>query len=153
MIAVADRQDNNDSPLARGGAQDTILAVRPVDAATEAYTDWREECVRVRDAHCGWTGTGPGGTSIALRRYVIALDREERAAARYAALVKRGHGRREISHAAAVRRSDHGMSSAHDPSGTELHKATVRLLFGVQIGAALITIVVWFAIRLLVDLS
>jgi hypothetical protein len=62
---------------------------RLVDWLIDAYVSWREACVRVSDAYRSWASeTDLGGTS-AFGRYTAALDREERAAEVYAALVRR----------------------------------------------------------------
>lgn len=152
-MAMVDVPDSNDGTPAPGQAGCTMLAARPGDAATEAYADWREQCVWVRDAQRRWTGGGSGGSSVAFCRYMTALDREERAAASYATLVRRGQAGRDGSRAAAARRVDHGMGTARVASAAECHRATVRWLFGVQIAAVLLTIVTWFAIRLLIGVS
>jgi hypothetical protein len=60
-----------------------------VDRLIEAYVSWREACHQVSDAYGCWPSeTGLGATS-AFGRYMAALDREERAADVYAALVQR----------------------------------------------------------------
>jgi len=62
---------------------------RLVDGLMDAYVSWREACMRVGDAYRSWASeTDLGGTST-FGRYTAALDREERAAEVYAALVRR----------------------------------------------------------------
>jgi hypothetical protein len=61
---------------------------RLVDGLIDAYVSWREACVHVSDAYRSWASeTDLGGTS-AFGRYTAALDREERAAGVYAALLR-----------------------------------------------------------------
>jgi hypothetical protein len=60
-----------------------------VDSMIGAYVAWREACIVVHGAYHSWaSATGPG-TRGAFRRYVAALDAEERAAEVYAGLVRR----------------------------------------------------------------
>jgi hypothetical protein len=64
--------------------------LRPlVDAAMDAYLDWREECFAVSDAYGWWTAADPADAALAFRGYVAALDREERASEVYADLILR----------------------------------------------------------------
>jgi hypothetical protein len=60
---------------------------RVVDRLIEAYVSWREACLQVSDAYCSWASETGRGT-VAFERYAAALDREERAAEVYAALVR-----------------------------------------------------------------
>ena len=60
-----------------------------VDDAVDAYVDWREECGAVREAYRAWTLSSPGDATLAFGAYESALDREERAASVYAALLAR----------------------------------------------------------------
>lgn len=69
---------------------------RRVDGLMDAYVSWREACVRVSDAYRSWAGETDLGDTPAFGRYTAALDREERAAEIYAALV-RGAGRLAFS--------------------------------------------------------
>jgi hypothetical protein len=63
-----------------------------VDAAVAAYTQWRSECDAVRAAYRVWSAAGAFGEPPAFEIYQSALDREERAAATYASLMRRvGH--------------------------------------------------------------
>jgi hypothetical protein len=59
-----------------------------VDRLVAAYVDWREECIAARDAY-GRCDMRRGRTARhAFAAYFAALDREERAAADYAACVE-----------------------------------------------------------------
>jgi hypothetical protein len=60
---------------------------RLADRATDAYVNWREECVAVQDAYEAWTHAGAERPPFAFEAYRRALDREERAANAYAELV------------------------------------------------------------------
>jgi hypothetical protein len=62
---------------------------RLVDRLIDAYVSWREACLRVSDAYGSWTSETGLGAASAFRRYMAALDREERAAEVYAGLVRR----------------------------------------------------------------
>lgn len=63
-----------------------------VDGAVVAYTQWREECAAVRNAYRRWVGARAADRAYAFADYTAALDREERAATRYARLMGRaGH--------------------------------------------------------------
>ena len=72
-----------------------------VDQVMDAYVGWREACLRVDDAYACWTGARRGNAGPAFSGYRAALDREERAAKRYAARVR--HVEMELS-ADAMRR-------------------------------------------------
>jgi hypothetical protein len=62
---------------------------RRLDKMLDAYVDWHEACLLVRDAYRNWSSaTGPD-VIAAFVRYMTALDREERAAEVYARLVRR----------------------------------------------------------------
>jgi hypothetical protein len=54
-----------------------------------AYGQWRRECFEVRNAYRRWVGASAPEKSIAFDAYNAALDREERAASRYARLMGR----------------------------------------------------------------
>jgi hypothetical protein len=62
---------------------------RAVHAAIDAYVEWRDQCVAVRNAFAAWTGAAVADAGRAFESYRSALDREERAADAYAALMKR----------------------------------------------------------------
>jgi hypothetical protein len=63
-----------------------------VDDAVAAYTQWRDECAAVRNAYRRWLGASAVRKRLAFEDYNAALDREERAARRYARLMGRaGH--------------------------------------------------------------
>jgi hypothetical protein len=58
-----------------------------VDAATDAYVDWREECAGVWDAYERWTHALDIDAAGAFAAYRAALDREESASHAYADLL------------------------------------------------------------------
>src|SRR5580704_1171423 len=60
-----------------------------VGAAVTAYAQWRSESAAVRTAYRRWMGAGARGKALAAYAYNDALDREERAADRYARLIRR----------------------------------------------------------------
>lgn len=66
-----------------------------VDGAVAAYTQWREECAAVRSAYRRWIGARAVDRPFAFADYNAALDREERAARRYARLMGRARDLRE----------------------------------------------------------
>jgi hypothetical protein len=53
---------------------------------TDAYVDWLAECVSVREAYEHWSAARSSEASFAFAVYRAALDREEHASARFAAL-------------------------------------------------------------------
>ncbi len=59
-----------------------------VDRLVAAYIDWREESIAVRDAYSRSDTTRGHRARHAFALYFAALDREERAAAEYAACVE-----------------------------------------------------------------
>lgn len=62
---------------------------RLLDTAIDAYADWRDECRAVWDAHRRWTSAPVADAGFAFDGYSAALEREECAAAVYAALMRR----------------------------------------------------------------
>jgi hypothetical protein len=60
-----------------------------IDELLERYISWREECCAVRVGYQRWANSGPRERGLAYAGYVVALDREERAAQTYAAHVQR----------------------------------------------------------------
>ena len=58
-----------------------------VDAATDAYVDWREECAGVWDAYERWAHALDIDAAGAFAAYRAALDREESASLAYADLL------------------------------------------------------------------
>jgi hypothetical protein len=61
---------------------------RLVNAAMDAYLDWRDECASVSSAYRCWADAGEADAAEAWLAYEIALDREEGASARYATAVR-----------------------------------------------------------------
>jgi hypothetical protein len=59
------------------------------DAAFDALLDWRERCEAVQDTYAAWIRGETSDQGLGFRAYGRALDREEKAANTYAALV--GH--------------------------------------------------------------
>ena len=58
-----------------------------VDAAIDAYVDWREECAGVWDAYERWVHAPDIDAAGAFVAYRAALDREESASHAYADLL------------------------------------------------------------------
>jgi hypothetical protein len=67
-----------------------------VDAAIAAYARWRSECDGVRAAYRAWIAASASVEQPAFEAYQLALDREERAARRYAGLMRRVRDLAEI---------------------------------------------------------
>jgi hypothetical protein len=59
-------------------------------AAALAHGQWRDECAAVRSTYRRWAGSPSGQKPVSFRAYTAALDREERAADRYARLIGSG---------------------------------------------------------------
>jgi hypothetical protein len=77
---------------------------RLVDAAIDAYVDWREERGAVWDAYGSWKAAPSADCALAFGAYAAALDREERASEVYARLIRRvGDLVKPESHAVADR--------------------------------------------------
>jgi len=55
-----------------------------VDAAIDAYVDWREECAEVWDAYKRWARATTSDAAGAFSAYDAALEREECASHAYA---------------------------------------------------------------------
>jgi hypothetical protein len=62
--------------------------LRLVNAAMDAYLEWREQCAAVSDAYRRWADAGEVDVAPAWRAYEAALDREEHASALYADAVQ-----------------------------------------------------------------
>jgi hypothetical protein len=60
-----------------------------VDVAMDRYVEWREACLEVDAAYRNWSGAPATGSVLPSAAYMAALDREESAAAVYAASVDR----------------------------------------------------------------
>jgi hypothetical protein len=54
-----------------------------IDALSDAYTAWRQECKWVEAAYARWLDAEPRGRRFAFLAYCAALDREEAAARVY----------------------------------------------------------------------
>jgi hypothetical protein len=61
---------------------------RLVQAATDAYLDWRDQCHAVSDAYRCWADGREDDAALAWEAYEDALDREQQAAVLYAEQVK-----------------------------------------------------------------
>jgi hypothetical protein len=59
-----------------------------VDQAMDAYLDWREECISVRDSYGRWAAAEGTDAALAFSAHAAALDREERASEVYAVLIE-----------------------------------------------------------------
>jgi hypothetical protein len=62
---------------------------RMVNAAMDAYLDWRDECAGVSDAYRLWADADEADVAPAWWAYEAALDREERASSLYDEAVQR----------------------------------------------------------------
>jgi hypothetical protein len=62
---------------------------RLIDEAFQRYLDWRDECAMVGAAYRDWSNGSGGALSFAV--YVAALDREQRAADDYQAVLRQAH--------------------------------------------------------------
>jgi hypothetical protein len=62
---------------------------RLVNAALDAYAGWRDQCRAVEVAYRRWETAQAHEAEVWYIAYSVALDREERAAGRYASLLKR----------------------------------------------------------------
>ena len=65
------------------------LRRRIVDAAVDAYVDWRDECRTVWDAYRVWASAPVAEDGFAFAAYSAALDREQRSAEIYAEQIRR----------------------------------------------------------------
>lgn len=77
-----------------------------VQCTLAAYTQWRAECVAVRNAYRRWIAANAAQKSFAFDDYRDALDREERAATRYARLMSRAGQLPETGLAHQLARND-----------------------------------------------
>jgi hypothetical protein len=59
-----------------------------VDAAVDAYLDWRDDCVLLEAAYCAWTDADRADRALTFDIYQRALDREECTANAYAELIR-----------------------------------------------------------------
>jgi hypothetical protein len=76
---------------------DTQAARRTMDA----YVDWKEQSVAVRDTYSRWGDARRADARAAYLAYVTALDREARASEAYADMVRRAEPRPSSSRLAA----------------------------------------------------
>jgi hypothetical protein len=58
-----------------------------VDAAVDAYLDWREDCTLLDAAYSGWTGSSKADRARTFDAYQRALEREESSANVYAEMI------------------------------------------------------------------
>jgi hypothetical protein len=70
-------------------AEGELVETLIIDVAVDAYADWREESTATGRAYRRWTDAGDRERSAAFASYARALDREQRAADLYAAII--GH--------------------------------------------------------------
>ena len=59
------------------------------DRLSDLYVRWREECYAVQDSYERWVNSQSDDRQAAFAAYSAALDREERASAVYAELIRR----------------------------------------------------------------
>jgi hypothetical protein len=69
----------------------SAVEVALIDAAVDSYVDWREASEAVRRAYGRWGRAARRDRPGAFAAYVAALDREERAGARYAHVIAYFH--------------------------------------------------------------
>ena len=79
-----------------------------IDAAIAAYTEWKAECVAVRNDYRRWARASATAESVAFHAYNAALDREEQAAKRYAVLTRRAGQLDELALALQIAESLNG---------------------------------------------
>jgi hypothetical protein len=66
----------------------TQIQTELIDVLMDRYVDWREECIGLRKAYERWSTVRVAERELAFAAYRSALDREDRASAVYADLVK-----------------------------------------------------------------
>jgi hypothetical protein len=71
-------------PVRHGGRRVSYVETALVDATLDRYVDWREASAAVRHAYRRWAAASRPDRRGAFAAYAHALDREERAGARYA---------------------------------------------------------------------
>jgi hypothetical protein len=62
---------------------------QPVQEATQAYIDWRRQCLAVWDTYDTWKAASATEAALAFEEYTVALEREELASEVYADLIRR----------------------------------------------------------------
>jgi hypothetical protein len=67
----------------------TSTDMQLVDEAVDAYAEWRDECVAVRDAYGRWKSAPRADAPLAFAAYTAALDIEEQASVVYAGAIGR----------------------------------------------------------------
>jgi hypothetical protein len=67
-------------------ARRLLRAASPRSGSWDAYVDWLEECVTVREAYERWSSAAAADVLLAFAAYRAALDREEHAARCFQAL-------------------------------------------------------------------
>ena len=67
-----------------------------VDSVLAAYSAWKCECAAVGAAYGRWKRGATRDACVTAAAYLAALDREERAAERYARILGRAGGRPEL---------------------------------------------------------
>lgn len=73
----------------QGLVEAETIGNRLVDEALDAYDEWFEECIRVRNSYARWSGASRADAAVAFAAYASELDREERAAEHFRELVGR----------------------------------------------------------------
>jgi hypothetical protein len=84
------------SPVPAARAPPTVAGTMPIsfrqaallDAAHDAYADWRDESFAVERLYTRWRTATSGERALAFAGYAAALEREERAAQVYADMVR-----------------------------------------------------------------
>ena len=80
----------NDRTPTAGRRLAGFLHERLVDEAFERYLEWRDECATLDAAYRNWSNAPACDGTFAFAAYSAALEREERAAAQYRALIDAG---------------------------------------------------------------
>ena len=60
-----------------------------IDELMDAYVEWREECVWLREAYEHWSSGSAEDRTLTFAAYGAALDREQRASAVYQVVLDR----------------------------------------------------------------
>jgi hypothetical protein len=72
------------------GRIDWLSTESVIAQATSAYVAWRESCMLVSETYSRWRESPCEDSALAFALYRGALEREERAAARYAVALSAG---------------------------------------------------------------
>jgi hypothetical protein len=96
-----------------------------VDAASDAYVEWREESAEVWDAYARWAHAPNIDAAGAFMAYRAALDREESASHAYADLLGFAFGKGQTD-PRAIRTEDFGIEEAEASCAADPREPTCR---------------------------